>query len=613
MSGLRVARPPERPLAIFDGDCGFCRAWIGRWKAMTGPRVDYAPSQEVGERFPEIPKEAFARAFQLVLPDGRVLEGAEAVFATLSRKPGGGALAAAYARLPGFAALSELAYRLIASHRPAATAMTRLLWGRSVAKPTYFAATALFVRLLGLCYAAAFVSFWVQADGLVGARGILPVARYLEWVRGQTGMERYWLVPTLCWVSSSDAFLHLLCGAGVLASLCLVAGFLPALGAAAAWALYLSVAVAGQTFFDFQWDFLLLEAGLLAILLVSPRKLRFGAGLGASPAALWLLRWLLFRLMFSSGWVKLASGDATWRNLSALRFHYETQPLPPWTAWYLHQLPPSFQTASAVFLFFVELVVPFLFFAPRRLRVFACAATLLLQALIAASGNYAFFNLLAIALTVLLLDDQSLPARWSGAAESARAGARPWPRAVLAAAACVALFASSVEFAATLDRSLPFPRSLVAVVRRLGAFRSFNGYGLFMVMTTERPEILIEGSLDGAEWRAYAFRWKPGDPMRRPRFVAPHQPRLDWQMWFAALGGYEQNAWVAPLLARLLEGSPPVLGLLASNPFPDRPPRFVRATLYDYRFTTAAERRQTGAWWKRRELGAFSPVFESTP
>jgi hypothetical protein len=314
--------------------------------------------------------------------------------------------------------------------------------------------------------------------------------------------------------------------------------------------------------------------------------------------------------MFSSGWVKLASGDPTWRNLSALRFHYETQPLPTAIAWFLHQAPPWFQTVSAVFLFFVELVVPFLFFAPRRLRLFAFRATVLLQLLIAASGNYGFFNLLALALALLLVDDQSLPRRWRRAAEAAAGPRLAWTRAVLVPVACVALFASSIEFAATLDRALPLPQTVVAAARRIDALRSFNRYGLFMVMTTERPEILIEGSDDGAAWRPYEFRWKPGGVARRPRFVAPHQPRLDWQMWFAALGSPEENPWLVHFLGRLLEGSPEVEGLLAANPFPDHPPRYVRATLYDYQFTDAAERRRSGAWWRRRPLGLYGPVFE---
>ena len=488
--------------------------------------------------------------------------------------------------------------------------LTRGLWGSSVEKPTYFAASALFLRLLGLCYLTAFVSFWVQADGLVGSDGVLPFTRYLDWVRGQTGSERFWLLPTLSWHSPTDHFLHVLCGVGAVASVFLIIGWLPVASSVAAWALYLSVAIDGQVFLEFQWDYLLLETGFLAIWLAPPLKRRFGTGLASPTIARWLLRWLLFRLMFSSGWVKLASGDVNWRHLSALRYHYETQPLPPWTAWYLHQMPPWFQTVSAVFMFFVELVVPFLFFAPRRLRTFAFRITVLFQLLIAATGNYAFFNALAITLAVLLIDDQSIPQRWGRAAASSAMPPRPWSRAILVPLGVVVLVASTVEFAASLDRALTLPESVVAIIRDVGAIRSFNGYGLFMVMTTERPEIIVEGSRDGTNWLPYEFRYKPGDPMRRPRFVQPHQPRLDWQMWFAALGGFDQNLWVRSLLGRLLEGSPAVTGLLARNPFAGNPPRYIRAVLYDYRFTDAAERRRSGAWWRRRELGLFSPVFE---
>jgi predicted DCC family thiol-disulfide oxidoreductase YuxK len=608
---LRVAHPPERPLAIFDGDCGFCRLWVARWKARTGPKVDYAPSQEVAERFPEISAERFARAFQLVLPDGVVLEAAEAVFALAGREPGGGAPLAVYHRVPGVAPLCEIGYRIVANHRSAAMAATRLLWGRSVAKPTYYAATSLFVRLLGLCYLAAFVSLWVQVSGLVGSHGILPLGPYLDWVRSQTGAERFWLLPTLCWFSPSDAFLHFLCGGGALSALVVTLGFFPAAGLAVCWLFYLSLSVAGQVFLQFQWDLLILETGLIAILLVSPRRLRFGAGLAASAAPLLLLRWLLFRLMFSSGWVKLASGDPTWRNLTALRYHYETQPLPPWTAWYMHRLPAGVQTLSALFLFLVELAVPFLFFAPRRLRRLACGLTVLLQVLIAATGNYAFFNVLAIALAILLLDDEAFPRRWRerAIAAASRGGRRAWPRGILLPASVLLFLVSSLEFAATLSRSLSVPRPAVAVVQWLSPLRSANGYGLFAVMTITRPEIVVEGSDDGVSWKAYEFRWKPGDVRRRPRFVAPHQPRLDWQMWFAALGSYRENPWFVEFLSRLLEGSPEVERLLERNPFPKTPPRYVRALLYDYRFTDSLEKKATGAWWHREPAGLYCPVL----
>jgi lipase maturation factor 1 len=611
-SGTVVAQLPARPLVIYDGRCGFCLLWIARWRQRTGEGVDFEPSEAVRDRFPEIPEEALAEAVQLILPDGQVFSGAEAVARMLGLGSGSAFWLWIYRHIPGAAPAAELAYRAVASHRPAATAVTRVLWGSSVEKPSYLAATALFLRLLGLCYVAAFVSLFLQVDGLVGSHGVLPIAGYLDWVRAQIGAERYWFLPTLCWASSSDAMLHFLCGAGALAGCLLVAGAAPAWTAAVAWLFYLSLSVAGQVFLEFQWDLLLLETGLLAILLVPPWRLRVRSGAAAPALTLFLLRWLLFRLMFSSGWVKLSSGDATWHNLTALRYHYETQPLPPWTAWFLHQLPPFFQTASTIFLFFVELAVPFLFFAPRRLRLFACGLTLLLQVLIAATGNYAFFNLLTVALAVLLIDDRAFPRRWrhrakASAAVAARGGG--WPRWILLSAGVTVLFVSAVHFAATLDRSFPFPRPVVQAARLLAPLRIANGYGLFAVMTTTRPEIVLEGSDDAVVWQAYEFRYKPGDPLRRPSFVAPHQPRLDWQMWFAALGNYRENPWLMELLGRLLEGSPQVERLLAVNPFPNHPPRYVRAVVYDYRFTDAAARRKTGAWWRRELRGLYCPVL----
>ena len=609
-AGVLVARAPDRPLVIYDGDCGFCRLWIARWMQRTGDRVRYETSQAVGALYPEIPPSSFAKSVQLVLPDGRSFSGAEAVARLLAIPAESGVFLWAYRNVPGAAQIAELAYRTVAGHRSAAAAATRALWGRRVLRPTYFAASALFLRLLGAAYLAAFASLWVQVDGLVGARGILPVARFLDWVRGQTGWERYWLEPTLCWLGSSDAALHALCAGGVAASMLLIAGWVPFAAGALAWLLYLSLAVAGQTFLEFQWDMLLLETGLLALFLASPGRYRMRGGLAAPALSLFLLRWLLFRLMLSSGVVKLASGDPTWRNLTALRYHYATQPLPPWTAWFVHQGPPAFQTASCLFLFFVELAVPFLLFAPRRLRLFACGMTILLQALIAATGNYAFFNLLAIALAVLCIDDETFPRRWREAA-ARTAGAGTWPRWILAPVAGVLIVASAVPLAASLGAGARIPAPMIGLYRLLAPFRSANGYGLFAVMTTSRPEIIVEGSSDGLQWRPYEFRWKPGDPFRRPRFVAPHQPRLDWQMWFAALGGYEENPWLIAFLRRLLAGSPDVRGLLANDPFPRDPPRYVRALVYDYRFTTRAERSSTGAWWRRELRGLYCPVLAS--
>ena len=603
----RVAAAPKTPLAIFDGDCGFCRFWIGRWKSLTQDRVDYAPYQEVSRRFPEIQPETFARAMQLVEPSGEVLEGAHAVFAVMALRPRGGFPLKLYRNLPGFAWISELSYRFVAGHRRLASWVTRALWGNNPHKPAYGLASSLFLRLLGLCYLAAFLSLWVQIDGLVGSRGILPVAQFLNWAHGRVGGEAYRLLPTLCWLDSGDRFLHVLCAGGTLASISLIAGLAPSVCLVAAWVFYLSLSVAGQVFLEFQWDLLLLETGFLAILF-APRSWRLRGAFEPPTAHLWLLRWLLFRLMFSSGFVKLASGDSTWRHLTALTFHYETQPLPPWTAWFIQQLPASFQKASCLGMFAVELVVPFLFFCPRRLRLLACGALVAFQLSIAGTGNYAFFNLLTIALCVLLVDDEAFPRklreRWSGRLAGAR-----WPNWLRMPVAAAVLLGSLIEFSATLGHTGAWPGVVLRLARAVSPYRSINTYGLFAVMTTSRPEIVVEGSEDGRVWQAYEFRWKPGDPSGRPRFVAPHQPRLDWQMWFAALGSYQENPWFISFLARLLQGSPEVLDLLEKNPFPDHPPRFIRAVVYDYHFTDAETRRRTGAWWRREARGLYCPVL----
>jgi predicted DCC family thiol-disulfide oxidoreductase YuxK len=613
----RVQNPPgSKPLVVFDGDCGFCRFWIERWKSVSGGRLDYAPYQEVATRFPEIDVDEFRRAVQLVLPSGEVFAAAHAVVRALAEIPGRGHWLTLY-RVPGIRPLVELAYRLTAANRGLASRFTRLLWGGVAAKPTYGRASALFLRLLALSYLAAFVSLWIQVDGLIGPRGILPADRFLEWVRGQTGIGRYWLVPTLAWLSPGTDMLHFLCGAGAAASIAVLLGIAPTLGLFLAWVFYLSLSSVGQIFLGYQWDALLLETGLLAIFLSPPAwRLRFSSLCLTSETTRRLLLWLLFRLMFSSGFVKLGSGDPAWRSLTALRYHYETQPLPTWLAWFFHQQPPSFQEVSCLFLFFVELAVPFLVFLPRHGKLVAFAFLATLQVLIALTGNYAFFNLLAVALGVLLIDDAAffrLSSRAKrGISPSTREerAIRRWPRAFLLPFAAIILIASTVQLALTVLRSTgKIPRPAIAVVRWIEPLRSVNRYGLFAVMTTRRPEIVVEGSDDGRTWKEYEFRWKPGDVRRGPGFVAPHQPRLDWQMWFAALGSLEESPWFLNFLARLLQGEPSVVRLLRANPFPAGPPRYVRAQLYDYHFTDRAARRSTGAWWRREPLGLYCPVI----
>jgi lipase maturation factor 1 len=601
-----VARPPAgKPLLVYDGDCGFCRRWVARWRRSTQGRVDFAPFQEAAERFPEIPPQAFARAVQYIETDGTVTPGAAGVFKALAAAPGRPWGLLLYRRLPGFARASEWFYRRVAGNRPFFSFLTAALWGKSAEPSTYFVSRRLFIACLGAAYFFAFVSLGTQLEGLVGSRGILPAADFLSAVKERFGARAYVLAPTLAWLGAGDALLAGLCAAGAVLALLLMAGVAPAPILLLLWADYLSLATVGRDFMAFQWDNLLLEAGFLAIFL-APWKISRGAWREdpPPPSAIWLFRWLLFRLKFSSGLVKLASGDAAWRSLTALQFHYETQPLPTWIGWYAHQLPGGLQRFSAGALFVVELAVPFLVFGPRRVRHAAGFVLAGLQAVILLTGNYCFFNFLSIALCLLLFEDVFWRrGRPRGAFHPTPAYKKPF----LAAAAFAILVLSGLQMAGRFLGRGALADGAVKILAWADPFRTVNAYGLFAVMTTARDEIIVEGSDDGKEWRPYEFKWKPGDPARRPAFVAPHQPRLDWQMWFAALGTVRQNPWFLNFLARVLEGSPPVLELLAENPFPDKPPRHLRARLFRYRFAAPEERRADGVWWRREEKGVYCP------
>jgi hypothetical protein len=420
----------------------------------------------------------------------------------------------------------------------------------------------LFSRALGVIYAIAFISFGVQVNGLIGSDGILPAARFLEAVHRQLGASAYWQLPTLFWLNHGDFALQAVCWLG--AAIGLIAALIPSRpllqrsAFALLYILYLSIVSVGQEFMGYQWDALLLETGFLAIFL-SGGRLR-----------LLFFQFLLFRLMFESGYVKLATHDETWRNLTALTYHWETQPLPTPLAWYVAQAPLWFQKFSCVFMFTVELGVPFLMFGPRRLQYIAAGATILLQTIILLTGNYTFFNWLTIALCLLLLP--------------AKEPVRPDNRYVSIALAVLLAFLWFSNLA---------PQ-----------FQVINRYGLFANMTTKRDEISIEGSNDGEHWTAYTFRYKPEGLDRAPRWVAPHQPRLDWQMWFAALEDPQQLPWFQNFLAKLLRGSPSVLALLEKNPFPDKPPTYIRALFYEYHFTHSPSH----DYWQRELRGQYFPA-----
>jgi len=430
-----------------------------------------------------------------------------------------------------------------------------------------------FFRLLGAIYLIAFASLWPQIAGLIGANGIAPAAETLLAMRSDYGWPVYLEVPSLFWLAPKDLCLTALCALGCLAALLLIFGLFVRSSAFAAYILYLSLVSIGQPFTSFQWDALLLETGFLAIF-------------AGSPLLSLAYRFLLFRLMFESGLVKLTSHDVNWRNLHALRYHFFTQPLPTPLAYYLQAAPDWVLDSGTLSVLLIELLVPFfLFFSSRHSRRAAVALLVLLQVLIALTGNYAFFNLLTVALCLWGLDDECY------------SRLKNWRLAFRPPAAFVNLPVAGVMTLSVLQ-IFDLQPSLFS------SFEIVNPYGLFAVMTTSRVELIVEGSDDLSNWRAYSFRYKPGDVSRNLPFVAPYQPRLDWQMWFAALGSPPQNLWVRTLVYRLLLGQAEVLALLEPPPF-GKLPHAIRVQAYSYTFTEPAERLHTGNIWRRTLLGTW--------
>ncbi|MEM7020321.1 MAG: lipase maturation factor family protein, partial [Pseudomonadota bacterium] len=321
----------------------------------------------------------------------------------------------------------------------------------------------------------------------------------------------------------------------------------------------------------------------------------------------WVGRLLLFRFMLLSGAVKLLSGDAIWANGTALEYHFETQPLPTLFAWYAHQLPDWFLYGGVMATFIIELALPFLIFLPRNPRLVAIGSFVFLELLILLTGSYNFFNLLTIVLCIALLNDQMLPSkRWKVAGINAVKSI--WLRIPTAIIGILLIIGGVLHMASTLsNRNLPNWAATPLIVT--SSFHFVNGYGLFAVMTTQRDEIIIEGSMDRENWLPYKFPFQPGELDRMPVLATPHQPRLDWQMWFAALGPVERNQWFYAFAQSLLEAKPAVLELVEA-PFESEPPRYIRAVRYRYRFSTPEQRRETGQWWTRTLIEGYMPIIQ---
>ena len=546
-----------------------------------------------------------------------------------------------------------------------ATPMTFLRWLFPPGEKTHAISRVLFLRGLGVIFLIAILSWWVQIDELVGSRGLTPMADYLDQVGkilDQQERGRFTTLPTLFWISSSDGFIHLACLTGTMLAVMLVAGFAPGPCLLGLWAIYLSLLTTGGAFMSFQWDILLVEAGFLAIWLAPWRRWQIPISRADAPplgwgekAMLWLSWFVIAKLMFQSGWVKLAwaspENPEWWPDHTAMTFHYFTQPIPNPLAWWAHQLPTWFQKFSLVPMYAVELGFPFLVFLGARLRLIAALGFTGLMLAIAATGNYTYFNWLTIVLCLPLVSDRyylrvaALVRKWwSKARKVDSTGSSPRPNPVnlsgiserqswigLGWRAPAILLLGFLNLHVCLgdwhevsgrvaNPALPWTHLAVDLTPEwtddlrstLSPFHLASGYGLFRTMTTERLEIVFEGSRDGVEWKEYGMRWKPGRLDEMPPLVAPHQPRLAWQMWFAALEpGYHPRGnsagWMSAVVRGLLTGDDATLSFFDEDPFVVSPPRYVRGVLYRYEFTTPEERRETGNWWKRDRVGLWLP------
>jgi len=586
-------------MLLYDGECGICTEWVNYWQQLTADKVNYRPFQEAADDYPDIAVEDLEAAIYLIEPNGTVCKGARATYSLYRGIHPQSILLLLYRFLPGFGFFSELCYRFFSTHRGVLAFFTHLFWGRDFEPPRYQVITWLFLRLLGLTYLIAFISFAVQASALIGADGVLPVEYYLNAVNEQLGTDAYTRLPTLFWISPVDGFIKFVCIAGIVLSLSLITGFLLRTSLVMLYVLYLSLVHGGQVFMSFQWDFLLLECGFLAIFLP-----------WGSTIIVWLYRWLVFRFMFLGGAVKIVSGDKSWDSLTALGYHFETQPLATPLSWYVHHLPESVLMAGTGMTLIIELLVPFLIFTPRRFRHIAAWCFLIIEMCILLTGNYNFFNLLTIFMCLFLFDDAAIK-RFMPYRILAMISNCKYPTAGMFATSCALLMALiSVYMGATqIARIVGGDKGLQksAVYSFLTPFGIVNIYGPFAVMTRARNEIVIEGSADKRSWQEYQFKYKPGDLEKCPGWVAPHQPRIDWQMWFAALNKPEHERWLFNLMIRLLQNSEPVTAIFKHNPFPDDPPASVRARFYEYTFTSIEERKNTSKCWNRTLVGEYYP------
>jgi lipase maturation factor 1 len=513
----------------------------------------------------------------------------------------------------------------------------------------------IFLRALGLIYLSAFFSLFFQIRGLIGPDGILPASEYLKAVEHSLGFgPGVWYAPTFLWFSSSGHMLMALCWVGMIASMFLVLNLWPRGMLVVCFVCFVSFVSAAQDFSGYQSDGMLLEAGFIS-LFVAPAGFRPRLGVASPPsrAGLFLLQWEWFRIYFESGLAKMLGGDPEWRHFTAMDEYYQNGPLPTWIGWYVQHFPHWFHYSTAVATIVLELGLVWMLFLPRRWRIVCFFIVTPWEIGVILTANYTFLNYLVLSLGFLLLDDQFVrsfvPLNWrkspateekTGSDGAATSSSNEVPRAAQPVAnmhqteqapvqhessfrwrlnivklALTSFMLLWIFYATTVEligmfAEVPVP---IAPVMALEPFRIANRYGLFGGMTRGRYEIEFQGSNDGQTWVPYPFRFKPQALDQAPGLYAPYQPRFDWNLWFASLGQWQDYPIVPRTEVKLLENDMSVLNLFKGDPFPNQPPREVRAVLWQYWFTTIPEKRKTGLWWRREFVGLYAPSIERQP
>lgn len=554
---IKLKFTPKKPIMVWDGDCRFCKSFAERFEASSKGAVEFIPYQVLNEKYPKAPNLDYEKSV-VFFNSTSTTNGAEAIF-NFFNVIGKKWPKKLYENSNIVSESSEFFYSLVANNRKMFGRLGRIFFGNNFLPDTYKISSWIFGRLLGIVGFIAFLSFWVQADLIISSKGVIPFSESLSQVesfiiKSNLDSSKWLAKPTLLWLFQSDLWLNIVLLIGLISSITLAIGLVPHVSILVSWVSYLSIASVSEPFLNFQWDALLLEVYLISLFFV-PWRVFDNKNNIESPSILgrWLLWLLIMKLMFQSGIVKFTffnpDGSNAWRDLSALDYHFWTQPLPSWISYYFDKLPVFIDKIALFFTYLCELIIPFFILLPRKMRRIAAFLLILFQLLIILSGNYGFFNLLTIVLCISLLDDQYLKQFFYKAVIDGKSSLKKYKvfvvaRRVLSIFVLVLFCFSSYIY---IGRDLKGNQSKGSHVSEDVSFfeektleisqisRSINAYGLFRVMTKTRPEFKIELQFEDSLWIPIDFNYKPNRVERKPAFFFPHMPRVDWQIWFESL------------------------------------------------------------------------------